>query len=175
MRYLGTTLRGGSAERVRRGISYAAGGRAVLAGLTVAENLGVAADVVGAARRQADERRAFVYGLFPDLARLSGLFAGNLSGGQQRMLAVSMAVIQRPSLLLLDEPSLGLSPLLTTSLYRSISTIRRELGLTVLVVEQSTVHAEIEPNSVYVMRMGTIVYNGGPEVLGDPERLWGLM
>ena len=92
--FRGEPLRGNSSERVRAGISYTAGGRAVFAGLTVNENLAVAASVVETNKQKIADRRAFVLDAFPGLQRCLDQVAGSMSGGQQRMLAVSMAVMQ---------------------------------------------------------------------------------
>jgi branched-chain amino acid transport system ATP-binding protein len=175
VRFLGEPLRGSSAERVRRGVSYTAGGRAVFAGLTVEENLATAASVVETDARRVAERRALVLDVFPQLGERLRAIAGGLSGGQQRMLAVSMAVMQEPRLLLLDEPSLGLAPVLVERLYRSIAEIRRRLGLAVLVVEQTINPAMLAADHVYVLRMGEVVFRGGEEALHDSERLWSML
>jgi len=175
VRFLGEPLRGNSAQRVRRGISYTAGGRAVFAGLTVEENLNVAASVVETDERRIGERRALVLDVFPQLVERLHAIAGGLSGGQQRMVAISMAVMQEPRLLLLDEPSLGLAPVLVERLYRSIGEIRSRLGLAVLVVEQTINPAMLAADHVYVLRMGEVVFRGGEEALHDSERLWSML
>jgi branched-chain amino acid transport system ATP-binding protein len=175
IRFCGGTLRGTSAERVRAGISYTAGGRAVFAGLTVNENLAVAAAVVENDRAKVARRRDFVLDAFPDLQKRLDQIAGSMSGGQQRMLAVSMAVMQEPQLLLLDEPSLGLAPVLVERLYRSIAGIRSRLGLAVLVVEQTINPSMLAADHVSILRMGEVVFRGGPEALADSERLWSML
>jgi branched-chain amino acid transport system ATP-binding protein len=173
--YQGGALRGGPSARVRAGISYTAGGRAVFAGLSVAENLAIAAAVVDAPDAEAVRRRALLLEAFPDLGRFQHQRAGNLSGGQQRMLAVSMAVMQNPRLMLLDEPSIGLAPLLVERLYRSVAEIRRQLLLSVLVVEQTINPSMLAADQVYVLRMGEVVFHGGPEALRDGPTLWNLL
>jgi branched-chain amino acid transport system ATP-binding protein len=175
IRFRGEALRGTSAERVRAGISYTTGGRAVFAGLTVNENLAVAAAVVESDRAKVVQRRDFVLDAFPDLQKRLDQVAGSMSGGQQRMLAVSMAVMQEPQLLLLDEPSLGLAPMLVERLYRSIAGIRSRLGLAVLVVEQTINPAMLAADRVSILRMGEVVFRGGPEALADSERLWSML
>jgi branched-chain amino acid transport system ATP-binding protein len=175
IRFCGETLRGTYAERVRAGISYTAGGRAVFAGLTVNENLAVAAAVVENDRAKVARRRDFVLDAFPDLQKRLDQIAGSMSGGQQRMLAVSMAVMQEPQLLLLDEPSLGLAPVLVERLYRSIAGIRSRLGLAVLVVEQTINPSMLAADHVSILRMGEVVFRGGPEALADSERLWSML
>ncbi len=173
--FQGLPLRGSSAERVRRGISYTAGGRAVFAGLTVSENLAVAASIVASDNDTIAERRALILDAFPGLASTLGRPAGTLSGGQQRMVAVSMAVMQAPQLLLLDEPSLGLSPLMVERLYQSIAAIRARMGLSVLVVEQTINPSILAADHVAILRMGTIVFRGAADALADSTRLWSLL
>jgi branched-chain amino acid transport system ATP-binding protein len=175
IQFRGEPLRGNSADRVRAGISYTAGGRAVFAGLNVSENLAVAASVVETDERKVAQRRAFVLDAFPSLQKCLGQVAGSMSGGQQRMLAVSMAVMQEPQLLLLDEPSLGLSPLYVERLYESIADIRARLGLAVLVVEQTINPSMLAADHVSILRMGEVVFRGGPETLADSERLWSML
>lgn len=175
MQFRDAPLRGNSAERVRAGISYTAGGRAVFAGLTASENLDVAASVVTMDAGKIAKRRALVLETFPSLQSCLDQIAGTMSGGQQRMLAVSMAVMQEPQLLLLDEPSLGLAPLYIERLYESIAGIRSRLGLAVLVVEQTINPSMLAADQVAILRMGEIVFRGGPDSLEDSERLWSMM
>jgi branched-chain amino acid transport system ATP-binding protein len=175
IRFDGEILRGTCAERVRAGISYTAGGRAVFAGLTVDENLAVAASVVETDRARIAQRRDFVLDAFPDLQKRLDQIAGSMSGGQQRMLAISMAVMQEPRLLLLDEPSLGLAPVLVERLYRSIAGIRSRLGLAVLVVEQTINPSMLAADRVSILRMGEVVFRGGADALTDSERLWSML
>lgn len=175
VRYRGAPLRGRPSARVRAGISYTAGGRAVFVGLTVEENLTIAATVVNDNRAKVARRREFVMDTFPDLARCLHQMAGNLSGGQQRMLAVSMAVMQEPQLMLLDEPSLGLAPVLVERLYRSIAEIRRQLRLAVLVVEQTINPLLLAADHVYILRMGEVVFGGDGDALKHGDQLWNLL
>ncbi|HEY5350262.1 MAG TPA: ATP-binding cassette domain-containing protein [Candidatus Lustribacter sp.] len=175
IRFQGEILRGSSAARVRSGISYTAGGRAVFAGLTVNENLAVSASVVENDRKKIAQRRDFVLDAFPDLQRRLDQVAGSMSGGQQRMLAVSMAVMQEPRLLLLDEPSLGIAPVLVERLYRSIADIRNRLGLAVLVVEQTINPSVLAADRVSILRMGEVVFRGAADALADSEHLWSML
>jgi branched-chain amino acid transport system ATP-binding protein len=173
--YQGEPLRGDAPGRVRRQIAYSPAGQAILPGLTVEENLAVAAEVVRADRATTRSRRETTFELFPILAERTLQRAGTLSGGQQRMLAVAMALMQGPEVLLLDEPSLGLSPLLVENLYAAIARIRQEFGLTVVVVEQSINPTILQADRLHVLRMGRIVFSGGSEILGDTRRLWSLL
>jgi branched-chain amino acid transport system ATP-binding protein len=168
-------LRGGAVERVRRGIAYSPAGQAVLPRLTVGENLDVAAAVVPANERTIASRRETVFGLFPVLVERRRQMAGLLSGGQRRMLSLGMTLMQGPQALLLDEPSLGLSPRLVEELYTAIARIRAEFGLTVVAVEQSINPTILKADRLHVLRMGRIVLSGGQDVLNDTQRLWSLL
>jgi len=172
--FRGEPLRGNSSERVRAGFLIPQAARRIR-GLTVNENLAVAASVVETNKQKIADRRAFVLDAFPGLQRCLDQVAGSMSGGQQRMLAVSMAVMQEPQLLLLDEPSLGLSPLYVERLYQSIADIRGRLGLAVLVVEQTINPSMLAADHVAILRMGEVVVRGGPEMLADSERLWSML
>lgn len=168
-------LRGGAPERVRRRVAYSPAGQAVLPGLTVGENLEVAAAAATHETSALPQRRKAVFEIFPILAERLGLRAGSLSGGQRRMLSVGMALMQLPAVLLLDEPSLGLSPRLVEDLYAAIARSRAEFGLTVVVVEQSINPTILLADRLHVLRMGRIVFSGGSDVLYDTERLWSLL
>jgi branched-chain amino acid transport system ATP-binding protein len=143
---------------VERGLVQVAEGRAILTTLTVRENL-----ELGAYRRRdrpgiaADLERALA--LFPRLAeRIDGL-AGNLSGGEQQMLAIGRALLARPRLLLLDEPSMGLAPIVVRDIFRTLSTINAE-GLAIFLVEQNVRQALKVANHGYVIETGRIVLDG---------------
>ena len=176
IRFEGTPLEPGIASRVRRRIAYSPSGQPVFPGLTVAENLEIAALATVATRGAPlpAARKQEVLELFPILAERMGQRAGTLSGGQQRLLALSMALMQDPRLLLLDEPSLGLAPRLVENFYATLAEIRRSLGLTVLVVEQTINPRLLNATRVYILRMGEITFSGGAEALQDVERLWAL-
>lgn len=171
----GHALSGGPEGRVRQRIAYSPAGQAVLQGLTVIENLEIAADAVGAESTTKTARKKTVFDLFPILPERINQRAGTLSGGQQRMLSVGMALMQGPEVLLLDEPSLGLSPLLVENLYEAIDQSRREFGLTVVAVEQSINPTLLKADQLHILQMGQIVFSGGSEILHDAERLWSLL
>ena len=141
---------------VHRGIGHAPEGREVFALLTVAENLHMGAytrsDAAGIARDI-----EMVYGYFPILKERARQEAGLLSGGQQQMLAIGRALLSRPKLMLMDEPSLGLSPLLTQEIFRIIVRINQEQGTTILLVEQNANMALEVGNHGYVLEVGRIV------------------
>ena len=153
---------------VRRGIGHVPEGREVFALLTVEENLrmgaytrsdpgGVAADM------------EMVYGYFPVLRERARQEAGQLSGGQQQMLAISRALLSRPKLMLMDEPSLGLSPLLTQEIFRIIRRINREKGTTILLVEQNANMALEVADYGYVLEVGRIVMEDTCQRLAQKE------
>ena len=141
---------------VRRGIGHVPEGREVFPLLTVDENLRMGAytrsDAEGIARDL-----EMVYGYFPILKERFRQEAGLLSGGQQQMLAISRALLSRPKLMLMDEPSLGLSPLLTREIFRIIGRINNEQGTTILLVEQNASMALEVADYGYVLEVGRIV------------------
>jgi branched-chain amino acid transport system ATP-binding protein len=153
--------------RVRRGLCQAPEGRGIFPGMTVLENLDMGAytrrDKAGVA---ADLQR--VLGLFPRLAERRKQAGGTLSGGEQQMLAVGRALMSRPKLLLLDEPSMGLAPMLIQQIFTIITEINAQ-GTTVLVVEQNAQQALTRAHRAYVLETGRIVKSGtGLELLNDP-------
>ncbi|MEU7933967.1 ABC transporter ATP-binding protein [Micromonospora echinofusca] len=153
--------------RVRRGLCQAPEGRGVFPGMTVLENLDMGAytrrDRAGIAQ---DLDR--VLGLFPRLAERRKQQGGTLSGGEQQMLAVGRALMSRPKLLLLDEPSMGLAPMLIQQIFDIIVEINQQ-GTTVLLVEQNAQQALARAHRAYVLETGRIVKSGtGAELLHDP-------
>jgi branched-chain amino acid transport system ATP-binding protein len=150
------------AERVRRGIALVMEGRRVFEHLTVHENLVAGGYTRGAA---ADFDR--VYQFLPRLAGLRGRVAGYLSGGEQQMLAIGRALMSDPRLLLLDEPSLGLAPLLVDEMFEIVRRLNTGLGLTALLVEQNARRALAVAHRGYVMESGRIVLAGTAAELAD--------
>jgi branched-chain amino acid transport system ATP-binding protein len=156
-------------ERVRRGLAHAPEGRRVFPGLTVRENLKVATS--SWRRSGVSDHNDFdrVFGLFPRLRERSAQLAWSLSGGEQQMLAIGRALMARPKMLLLDEPSLGLAPMLAEEVYGRIREINRD-GLPVLLVEQNTVLALSVASRAYVVENGRIVLAGAAtELAKDPK------
>ncbi|HTL27295.1 MAG TPA: ABC transporter ATP-binding protein, partial [Burkholderiales bacterium] len=157
IRYDGVEIHGRDPDWiVRRGIGHVPEGREIFPLLTVEENLRM-----GAYTRRDPEGVArdieLVYGYFPILRERAKQEAGKLSGGQQQMLAISRALLSHPKLMLMDEPSLGLSPLLTQEIFRIIRRINQEQGTTILLVEQNA-HMALEVASHgYVLEVGRIV------------------
>ena len=155
-------------ERVRRGLVLVPEGRQILVSLTVHENL-----LMGAyGRRDGDVARDIegVYTRFSNLAARRHMLASVLSGGEQQMLAISRALLARPRLMMLDEPSLGLSPLLVGRLFELIRQLNQD-GLAILLVEQNTRMALRTASRGYVMELGRIVLDGPADRLADNDAL----
>jgi branched-chain amino acid transport system ATP-binding protein len=151
---------------VERGVVQVPEGRKIFPSLTVLENLELGS-YVRAARAHRRESLERVLALFPILAERRGQAAGNMSGGQQQMLAIGRALMARPRLLMLDEPSLGLAPKIVQEIFRIIGEINRA-GTTVLLVEQNTRQALALAGRGYVLENGRVVLVGsGQELLGN--------
>ena len=163
----GERIDGGDPVRtVRRGISQVMEGRRIIADLTALENLRL-----GAFTRQDKEVARdidMVLSYFPRLKERTGL-AGYLSGGEQQMLAIGRALIARPRLILMDEPSMGLSPLLVREVFGIIRDINRDLGVTILLVEQNARAALSVASYGYIMEQGKVVLDGTADALRDNE------
>ena len=155
--FAGRSLRGGPDAVARRGIAHVPEGRGTFAELTVWENLRLGAYT----RRPEKGDFARMQQYFPWLESRRSQQAGTLSGGEQQMLALARAFMQRPRLLLLDEPSLGLAPLLVTEIFRIIRELNEREGLTVLVVEQNAHIALQLARTAYVLEVGRVAL-GGP-------------
>jgi branched-chain amino acid transport system ATP-binding protein len=155
-------------EIVRLGIAQAPEGRRIFSRMTVLENLQVGATI--ADRMSFDNELASVFTLFPILGQRRGQSGGTLSGGEQQMLAIARALMSRPRLLLLDEPSLGLAPLMVKQIFGAIREINERQKTTVLLVEQNAHQALRLADRGYVMQTGRIMLSGtGTELLADPE------
>jgi branched-chain amino acid transport system ATP-binding protein len=167
----GQSLVGKSADRVARlGVAHVPEGRGTFGGLTLEENL-----LVGAyPRKDRDAVRADIdrcLGYFPALQERRQQAAGSLSGGEQQMLAVARALMLRPRLMLLDEPSLGLAPVITRELFDILERIAGEEGTTFLIVEQNANLALKIADFAYVLEAGGIVHSGTSEELAADDRL----
>jgi len=169
IRYQGTEIAGLKPHRlVARGLCHAPEGRGIFPNLTVTENLKLGAflrkDGGGIAQ---DMERGFT--LFPRLRERAQQMAGTLSGGEQQMLSIARALMARPSLLLLDEPSLGLAPTVVETIFTIVQEINKA-GVTILLVEQNAHLALAIANHGYVLETGTVVQAGtGEELLRSPE------
>jgi branched-chain amino acid transport system ATP-binding protein len=149
---------------VARGLSQAPEGRMVFANLTVLENLQMGAYL----RRDRDgigKDLAFVFNMFPRLKERERQVAGTLSGGEQQMLAIGRALMSKPKCLMLDEPSLGIAPILVQTIFAKIREINRELGLTILLVEQNANLALETAHHGYVLETGRIILEDSTEAL----------
>jgi branched-chain amino acid transport system ATP-binding protein len=155
-------------QAVRRGLMLVPEGRQILISLTVHENLLMGAYCRADGHVEADI--AQIYARFPNLAARRDMQASVLSGGEQQMLAISRALLARPKLMMLDEPSLGLSPLLVDRLFDLIATLNRE-GLAILLVEQNTQRALEVARRGYVMELGRVVLEGDAGMLATDEGL----
>lgn len=153
---------------IGRGIAQAPEGRRIFPRMTVMENLQIGATT--AAPEFFNEDLESVFTLFPILKERSGQRGGTLSGGEQQMLAIARALMSRPRLLLLDEPSLGLAPLVVKQIFRVIKEINEKQNVTVFLVEQNAYHALKLAHRAYVMVTGRISMSGtGAELLANPE------
>jgi len=152
----------------RRGIAHVPEGRGLFAELTVWENLRMGAYVRGE-RRTLKVEAPRIFGYFPWMEERQGQQAGTLSGGEQQMLALARALVSRPRLLMLDEPSLGLAPTVVQELFRIVSELNEEDGLTVLVVEQNAILALETAARAYVLEVGRVAIEGPSDELRENE------
>ena len=148
---------------VGHGLVQVPEGRRLFASLTVEENLIVGAHLQD--KRTLNDARDYVYALFPALAGRREQIAGYLSGGEQQMVAIGRALMSRPKLLALDEPSLGLAPLVVAEIFRAIQGLRDSSGLTILLVEQNASRALAIADYAYIMENGRVVLDGTSEQL----------
>ena len=168
VRLAGQDVTGRPADRlVREGVAHVPQGRGTFVDLTVEENL-----MLGAYTRTDDEIQADLdgwYDTFPRLRERSDQSAGSMSGGEQQMLAIARAAMSRPRLLLLDEPSLGLAPLVTKELFRQMERLNAEHGTALLIVEQNANLALAVAERAYVLEAGTIAASGSAEAIQADE------
>jgi branched-chain amino acid transport system ATP-binding protein len=174
IRYQGRDIsRSSCRQNVKNGMLYIPSERFIFGELTVLDNLRMG----GLYQRSAEEKRdrmARVHELFPILAERANQKAGTMSGGQQRMLSLGLALMARPKLLLLDEPSLGLAPALVAEIFSRIKTLSEEDGLSVLVLEQNVGQVLQVANRVYVMRNGRIFLEETAEEMRSRDSYWDL-
>jgi branched-chain amino acid transport system ATP-binding protein len=168
LRFEGRSLAGRPAhEVVAHGIAHVPEGRRLFPALTVADNLRMGA-FLPRARRAYRESLERVYALFPVLAERRGQRAGSLSGGEQQMLAIGRALMSRPTLILLDEPSMGLAPVMVLRVFDLIRKVREE-GYTILVVEQNVRQVLKLVDRAYLLEVGRIKMEGRADALSEQE------
>jgi branched-chain amino acid transport system ATP-binding protein len=167
----GKSIAGLSAHNiVGLGLSHVPEGRRIFNVLTVEENLNLGGYLIRTKSQLVRERRSAVYALFPRLAERRMQLAGTLSGGEQQMLAIGRAMMSDPKVLMLDEPSLGLAPILARSVLRTVRQIA-DRGTTVLLVEQNARQALAIAQRAYVIEVGRIVLEGKASELAEDERV----
>jgi branched-chain amino acid transport system ATP-binding protein len=155
-------------QRLRKGLVLCPEGRGIFPGMTVTENLNMGA-YTRKDKAAMDEDYDRVFGLFPRLLERKKQVAGTMSGGEQQMLAIGRSLMSRPKLLMLDEPSMGLAPMLIQQIFDIITEICAQ-GTTILVVEQNAKQALTRADRAYVLETGRIVKTGtGAELLDDPS------
>jgi branched-chain amino acid transport system ATP-binding protein len=172
--FLGQPLAGMEPDRiVKAGISQVPEGRQVFKGLTVVDNLELGAYLRfrrGGERAEIQKDMNHIYELFPRLKERKAQMAGTLSGGEQQMLAIGRALMARPKLLLLDEPSMGLAPLVVQEIFSVIEKLRSQEGTTVLLVEQNAKAALKMADRAYVLETGRVILEGtASELLENKE------
>lgn len=156
--------------RTAMGISMAPEGRGIFPGMTVLENLEIGKYFRKDRKNEMAEDIAEVYELFPRLKERASQAGGTLSGGEQQMLAIGRALMSRPKVLLLDEPSMGLAPMMIQNIFNIITRINKELGTTILLVEQNAQQALQRANRAYVLETGKIVKEAvAKDLLNDPD------
>ncbi len=167
--YKGQPLDKDPSKVVKAGITLVPEGRRIFAPLTVRENLLLGA-YTRSNRQEQEQTMQEIYDLFPRLKERLYQRGGTLSGGEQQMLAVGRALMARPEVLLLDEPSLGLAPIVIDAMFATIQRLNKELGLTILIVEQNASLALEMCNRAYVLKTGAIQMEGlGQDLLHDPR------
>lgn len=155
-------------DLVRRGISHVSEGKSVIPELTVKENL-VLGGIWRGSKSETQESIDEVVQLFPRLGERMSQSADTLSGGERQMLAIGRALVSRPKLLLLDEPSLGLAPLVIEQIFETINTFRTKMGLTVVLVEQNAMSALEIADVGIIINLGHVVATGkANELINDP-------
>jgi len=167
----GQAISGAPAHRiVEMGVCHVPEGRRIFSALTVMENLNMGAYSLGGDKRAIKENRRRVFSLFPRLEERKNQLGGTLSGGEQQMLTIGRALMARPRLLMLDEPSLGLAPMLVKAIFEAICEINAR-GVTILLVEQSARAALKIADRGYVLETGQVALSGRAEELLRDERV----
>jgi branched-chain amino acid transport system ATP-binding protein len=174
---------GAVAATARNGIAFVPQGRHVFRDLSVADNLAIAHDAGlhrlaarGATDGKHGRRVGYdeVHELFPVLRERHRQRAGSLSGGQQQMVALACALLRNPDLIMLDEPSTGLAPVLVEEVFAIVGRLRERFGVGVLVIDQNVRRLLDFANRVYVLKAGEVIHSGPASEIGAPDRLWKL-
>ena len=167
--YLGQSIKGlGPWDLVKKGLVLGPEGRGVFARMTITENLQMGA-YLRADKESIEKDIDKMFGIFPRLKERATQLAGTMSGGEQQMLAMARALMSQPKLLILDEPTMGLSPVMTEKIFEVINTVSSE-GMTIVLVEQNAKLALQAADRGYVMGSGNIIMNGkASEMLDDPQ------
>jgi len=159
-----------AADRPALGIAHVPEGRQVFRTLTVLENLEMGAQTPQARKAWPDTRKR-LFALFPRLEERQAQFAGTLSGGEQQMVAIARGLASLPKLLMLDEPSMGLAPIIADQIFEQVETIHREQGIAILLVEQRVAEALSACDQGYVLESGRIVLGGSHDALLADSRV----
>jgi branched-chain amino acid transport system ATP-binding protein len=162
-------------ERVRTSMSYSPQGQGIFPSMEVIENLELSTSFLKLTDEEFKQRLEMLYHVFPILSERNHQRAGTLSGGQQRMLALGMMLMQRPKLLLLDEPSLGLSPIFVQEVFNVVQMLNRSLGTSVLLVEQNARYAFQMAQKLYILKLGQMIHSGDRNILLNEQGLWGKL
>ena len=171
IRFAGQRIDGLPTEKIAAlGIAHVPDGRGTLVNLSVEENLKVGA-YLQRDRAQAEASMQRVFGYFPRLRERRAQQAGTLSGGEQQMLAISRALMQRPKLLMMDEPSFGLAPLIIREIFDIMRVINQKEGVSILLVEQNVARALDLADHAYLLETGSTVMSGTAKQLRDDEQI----
>jgi branched-chain amino acid transport system ATP-binding protein len=164
-----------ASQNVRQGMAYVAQGHNVFATLTVLENLELGLyQLKDVSKEEKKSRIDSIFEMFPILRERSKQLAGTMSGGQQQMLAIGIALMSRPKLLLLDEPSTGLAPVLVQQVLESVQRVNKEMGTSVILVEQNVREALRSTEQAIVIKRGKVIHEGSSRDLIDNKSLWQL-
>ena len=169
--YLGEDISHKQAHQiVKIGVSQVPEGRGIFPQLTVEENM-VLGSYLRKDKAQIKKDLEWVYSIFPRLQERKAQYGGTLSGGEQQMLAIARALMAKPKVLLLDEPSMGLAPVIVEEIFRTIKRINRDFNTTILLVEQNAQMALAVANRAYVIEVGEIVREGTAEELRNNDEI----
>ncbi len=157
-------------EKVRSGLSFVLQGNRVFSELTVLENLEVGGYLLNG-KEELESRLKYVFDFFPRLKERKSQNAGTLSGGEQQMLTLANALMLQPEMLLLDEPSIGLSPKFVNNTFSTIKELNQKSGITILMVEQKVREVLKIAHRVYVVKLGAVAFEGPPQELLEGDRL----